>query len=415
MRLYVACLCSAIVGGLTAGIIVQMSAPISLVAQDRGQRGPGFPLTPIIPPDQSQTAPPRTSLPVDDASETPIPALWTDPEALSEEELISIAVYEKVNRGVVNITTKSVRTNNLFMLEVPEEGAGSGVVIDLAGHILTNYHVIQDVREVAVTLHNGETYDATYVGADPVNDLAVIRVEAPFELLQPVKMGDSSNLKVGMNVYAIGNPFGLERTLTRGLISSLNRSLKIHGDRSIKSIIQIDAAVNPGNSGGPVLDSHGRMIGINTAIYSSTGQSAGVGFAIPVNLAKRVIPQLIRHGRVIRPEIGISRVYETGKGLLVAQLVPGGPAEKAGIKGPETVRERRGPFMVERVNRKAADLIVAIDGKAITKADDFLGDIESKNPGDVVELTVLRHGKEVNIAVKLGGGIVAATPPTRGK
>ncbi|HCS53511.1 MAG TPA: serine protease, partial [Planctomycetaceae bacterium] len=194
-----------------------------------------------------------------------------------------------------------IRTDNFFLQAVPEEGTGSGMVIDKSGHILTNFHVIEDVREVAVTLFNGESYDATYVGSDPVNDLAVIRIEAPPEELIPVRMGNSSKLKVGMNVYAIGNPFGLERTLTTGIISSLSRSLKINGDRTIKSIIQIDAAVNPGNSGGPLLDSHGRMIGINTAIYSKTGQSSGVGFAIPVNLAKRVIPQLIRHGHVIRP------------------------------------------------------------------------------------------------------------------
>ncbi len=409
MRIFVACLCSAVVGGLTAGAFLQISAPISIVAQDQGQRGPGFPMSPFLPPGKAAIDPSPAK------TESSTPDFWQNPDELSQEEQISIAVYEKVNQGVVNITTKSVRTDNLFMLEVPEEGAGSGVVLDLAGHILTNYHVIQDVREVGVTLHNGETYDATYVGADPVNDIAVIRVEAPFDLLHPVTLGDSSNLKVGMNVYAIGNPFGLERTLTRGIISSLNRSLKIHGDRSIKSIIQIDAAVNPGNSGGPVLDSHGRMIGINTAIYSATGQSAGVGFAIPINLVNRVVPQLIRHGRVIRPEIGISRVYETGKGLLVAQLVPGGPAEQAGIKGPETLRERRGPFVVERIDRKAADLIVALDNQPVTSVDDFLGDIESKNPGDTIELTVQRQGKEVKIPVRLGGGIVPSKPPLPNK
>jgi len=410
MRIVVACLVSAIVGGLTAGAFLQLSAPVNIVAQEQPQlRGPGFPLTPIIP---ERKSPERPTAPGSAEVET-TPEMWARPYELTQEEQVSVAVYEAVNRGVVNITTTSVRTDNLFKLEVPEEGAGSGIVLDKTGHILTNYHVIQDVREVAVTLHDGETYDATYVGADPVNDLAVIRVEAPFELLYPVRLGDSGNLKVGMNVYAIGNPFGLERTLTRGCISSLNRSLKIHGDRSIRSIIQIDAAVNPGNSGGPVLDSHGRMIGINTAIYSSTGQSAGVGFAIPVSLIKRVVPQLIRHGRVIRPEIGISRVYETEEGLLVAQLIPGGPAETAGIKGPAVMRDRRGPFVVERVDRKAADLIVGLNGKEITTVDDFLGDIESHDPGDTVVITVRRSGQELQIPVVLGGGVVPATPPGR--
>ncbi|MCA8990193.1 MAG: PDZ domain-containing protein, partial [Planctomycetaceae bacterium] len=164
-----------------------------------------------------------------------------------------------------------------------------------------------------------------------------------------------------------------------------------------------DAAVNPGNSGGPLLDSHGRMIGINTAIYSKTGQSSGVGFAIPVNLAKRVIPQLIRHGRVIRPEIGITRVYETEEGLLVAQITPGGPAEVAGIRGPQTLRTRRGPFVVERVDRTAADTITHIDGKKVETVDDFLDDIESRRPGDQVTITVLREGKPFQIPVQLGG------------
>ena len=395
MRIVMACFCSAIAGGLVVSTLQHGFAPTRIVAQEQSSRGPGFPMMPIIPTDPLPQMPGLSA-------DFP-PEFWRNPNQLTQEEQISVAVYEAVNRSVVNITTKSVRTDNLFMLEVPEEGAGSGIVLDQAGHILTNYHVIQDVRQVQVTLHNGQSYDATFVGADQINDLAVIRVEAPFDLLIPVKLGDSSDLKVGMNVYAIGNPFGLERTLTRGCISSLNRSLKIHGDRSIKSIIQIDAAVNPGNSGGPVLDSHGRMIGINTAIYSKTGQSSGVGFAIPVNLAKRVIPQLIRHGKVIRPEIGISRVYETEKGLLVAQVNPGGPAELAGIKGPETVRQRRGPFVVDRIDRNAADLIIAVDGEAIKSVDDFLGDIERKNPGDTVELTIIRRGQEQKIQVKLGG------------
>ena len=371
-----------------------------MMAQE-APKGPGFPLTPIIPQDKPgvstvPTVPPTHNQALFDPR-------YYDAQGLSPDEAISVAVYEDVNRSVVNITTRSLRVDNFFLQAVPEEGTGSGLVIDQSGHILTNYHVIEDVREVVVTLFDGETYDATFVGADPVNDIAVIRIEAPAESLIPVRMGDSSDLKVGMNVYAIGNPFGLERTLTTGIISSLNRSLKIHQDRTIKSIIQIDAAVNPGNSGGPLLDSHGRMIGINTAIYSKTGQSSGVGFAIPVNLAKRVIPQLIRHGRVIRPEIGITRVYETEEGLLVAQITPGGPAEVAGIRGPQTLRTRRGPFVVERVDRTAADTITHIDGKKVETVDDFLDDIESRRPGDQVTITVLREGKPFQIPVQLGG------------
>ena len=321
-------------------------------------------------------------------------------DGLTIEEQVNISVYDRVNKSVANITTKTVKENGLFT-ESAAEGAGSGSVIDQEGHILTNFHVVEDARQVSVTLYDGKTYDATFVGADPINDVSIIKIDAPPEVLVPVTFGDSSNLQVGMRVFAIGNPFGLERTLTTGIISSINRSLQIRGDRTIKSIIQIDAAINPGNSGGPLADAHGRLIGMNTAIASSTGQSAGVGFAIPINLIARIVPQLIQKGKVIRPEIGISRVYQTEHGLLVAQLTPGGPAEKAGLKGPQVIRKRRGPFVFERVERNTADLIIEIDGKGIKTADDFLGIIEVRNPGDVVILTVVRDGKETRVAVRL--------------
>lgn len=321
-------------------------------------------------------------------------------DGLTPEEQINVSVYDRVNKCVANITTKTVKADGFFS-ETAAEGAGSGSVIDKAGHVLTNYHVVEDARQVSVTLFDGKTYDASFVGADPINDVAIIKIEAPPDVLVPVTFGDSSNLRVGMKVYAIGNPFGLERTLTTGIISSLNRSLQIRGDRTIKSIIQIDAAINPGNSGGPLADAHGRLIGMNTAIASSTGQSAGVGFAIPISLVARIVPQLIQKGKVIRPEIGISRVYQTEHGLLVAQLTPGGPAEKAGMKGPQIIRKRRGPFVFERVERNTADLIIEVDNNAIKTADDFLTIIESKNPGDVVILTVIRDGKETRVAVRL--------------
>ena len=197
-------------------------------------------------------------------------------------------------------------------------------MLDKSGHLLTNFHVVGDAQEVTVNLHDGKSYDATYVGGDPINDVAVIKIDAAPEVLYPVTFGESGDLRVGMRVFAIGNPFGLERTLTTGIISSLNRSLQIHGNRTIKSIIQIDAAINPGNSGGPLLDTHSRLIGINTAIASKTGQSAGVGFAIPINLIARIVPQLIAKGHVVRPEIGISRVYQTEQGLLIASADPQG-------------------------------------------------------------------------------------------
>ena len=323
-------------------------------------------------------------------------------DGLTNEESVNVFVYERNNRGVVNITTRTVRNDGLFMLERDSEGAGSGAIIDRQGHILTNYHVIEDARQVKVTLYSGKTYVATLVGADPVNDTAVIRIDAPSDSLFPIEIGESADLRVGMKVFAIGNPFGLERTMTTGIISSLNRSLQVTRDRSIKSIIQVDAAVNPGNSGGPLLDSHGRLIGVNTAIASRTGQSAGVGFAIPASLIARVVPQLIRHGRVIRPDTGILRVYELDEGLLITHLAPGGPAERAGLRGPRVTRERRGPVVLERTDRSAADLIVAVDGQTVSSVDDFLGYVESKAPGDSVSLVVLRGDSNVTIELRLG-------------
>jgi S1-C subfamily serine protease len=243
------------------------------------------------------------------------------------------------------------------------------------------------------------------VGFDPATDVAIIKVDAPADLLHPVAFGTSNDLRVGQRVFAIGNPFGLERTLTTGIISSLNRSLPTRTGRTIKSIIQTDAAINPGNSGGPLLDSTARLIGMNTAIASRTGQSAGVGFAIPVGTLARIVPQLIQRGRVIRPDAGISRVYQSDAGLVVATLNTGGPAERAGLRGFKVVREKRrqGPFMMEfeRVDRAGADLIVAVGGQAVRTADDFLSAVESKNPGDQVLITVQREGHRLDIPVVL--------------
>ena len=209
---------------------------------------------------------------------------------------------------------------------MPAEGAGSGFLLDKHGHILTNNHVVEGARRIEVTLSDGKSYEARLVGGDASNDMAVIKIDAPADSLFPIALGNSGELRVGQKVLAIGNPFGLERTLTIGIISSLNRSLPTRTGRTIKSMIQIDAAINPGNSGGPLLDSRGRVIGMNTAIASKTGQNTGVGFAIPINTIARIVPQLIKDGRVIRPDIGIERVYETDEGVLVASVTAGGPA-----------------------------------------------------------------------------------------
>lgn len=324
------------------------------------------------------------------------------------EERVYIAVYERVNRSVVNITTKAVKAELFLFGESPVEGAGSGSVIDKRGHVLTNYHVVEGAQSIRVTLFDGETYDAVLVGHDAMNDLAVLRIDAPVESLYPVPWGDSGRLRVGQRVIAIGNPFGLERTMTLGIVSSLNRTLPARGGRTLKSIIQIDAALNRGNSGGPLLDSKGRLIGVNTAIASSTGENTGVGFAIPVNTVSRVVPQLIENGRVIRPDLGITRVLETERGLIVVTLAEGGPAEKAGLQGFRLVRtqRRRGPFVFEeqKIDRSQADLITTIDGRRVRTADELLSVVETKRPGETVELGIVRANTEGVVAIALGQG-----------
>lgn len=380
MRLILGCFCSAILG--SAFTVWMLTTPTSSLVEAQDRTGNGHAGTPV-------------------EKVRPMTTKSFDPDGLTLEESVNVAVYEAVNRSVVNITAKSVKTDRILLVE-KSEGSGSGSIIDTDGHILTNHHVVADAKEIAVALFNGKSYDATLVGADPLNDVAVIRIDAPEEELHPVTLGDSRTLKVGMRVFALGNPFGLERTLTTGIISSLNRSLQIHGNWKIKSIIQIDAAINPGSSGGPLLDAHGRLIGINTAIATTSGQSSGVGFAIPVSMVSRVVPQLLKHGRVIRPESGIDKVYQTEKGLLVAEVRPGGPADKVGLRGPKLIKQRRGPFTVMREDRTVADLIVGVDDQKIATAEDFLVYIEGKRPGDQIVLTVVREGRRMQVGLTLG-------------
>lgn len=402
------CVLSGVLGALIALSLSDTASRWSAEAQERtADRGPT--LRPPVTSSPAANSAPRATEPA------PEQVAVLGPDELSREEQINIAVYDSANRGVVHITTRGVRGERFFLLEVPTEGTGSGSVVDKAGHILTNYHVIEGARQVQATLADGQSYEAKFVGADQLNDVAVIKIDAPAASLHPITLGDSRKLRVGMRVFAIGNPFGLERTLTTGIISSLNRSLQLHESFTVKSIIQIDAAINPGNSGGPLLDSHGKLIGMNTAIASKTGQSAGVGFALPVSIIARVVPQLVERGRVVRPEIGIAKVYETERGLLVYKMTPGGPAERAGLREAQLVTRRRGPFQVQSIDHTTADLIIAVDDQKVMSADDFLSVIEAKNPGSKVELTIVRQGKELRIPVTLSSGDELVPNPPRTK
>lgn len=403
MRHYLlGCLVSAALGAALATWALQGASKSEVHAQEPVRR--------LSPPAGSDSA---RRVPASPQSVTPLPVPTSPSEdadpTLSEftpEERVNIWVYEKVNRGVVHIMTKAASGDSFFSLEEPAEGSGSGSVVDQQGHILTNYHVIDGASEIRVTLFDGQSYDASLVGRDTADDVAVLKIDAPRDSLFPIELGDSAGLRVGQRVFAIGNPFGLERTLTVGTLSSLNRRLPSRTGRDMKSIIQVDAALNRGNSGGPLLNSRGLLIGMNTAIASSTGENTGVGFSIPVNTIKRVVPQLIERGRVIRPVIGIASVFESKQGLVIIELVPGGPAERAGLRGFRLTRkkERRGPFVYERqvVDREYADIIVAADGKPVRTGDELMDLVESKKPGERLVVRVLREGRELDVLVMLG-------------
>ncbi len=325
-------------------------------------------------------------------------------EAFDAEEQNNISVYHKNIASVVNITSR-VMTFDFFYGLVPQEGQGSGFVIDKEGHILTNYHVIADARQVEVTLHDRKNYKATIVGTDKSHDLAIVQIKAPN--LQPMTLGDSANLQVGQKVYAIGNPFGLAGTLTRGIVSSIRQVQEPDG-LVIDEAIQTDAAINPGNSGGPLLNWHGEVIGINTMIASNVGQSAGIGFAIPINTAKAVVNDLVTLGRVRRPALGVRTIPidpETAEelglaadyGLLIVQAVPGGSADRAGLRGgADRAYLGNTPIMV------GGDLIVAIGGEKIESQQTLARIMNKHRAGDTVKVTIFRGKKQMEVSVALG-------------
>ena len=341
-----------------------------------------------------------------DAAPWSVP-LVAEPVELTPEERRNIQVYETANRSVAYIDTRVVTRDPLFHMAHSSEGSGSGAVLDRQGHIITNYHVVDGAQQIAVTLASNNVYPATLVGRDKEQDIAVLKIDAPAEELFPVQFGSSEQLRVGQHVYALGNPFGWDGTLTSGIISSLNRNLpsRVAG-RVMQSLIQTDAAMNPGNSGGPLLDSSARMVGMCVAIATRTGENTGVGFAIPIDRIKQILPQLIEHGRVVKADIGITHVMETNAGLVVAQLAEGGPAERAGLRGFQVqVEQRRIGGVVYRTtstDRSSADRIVAVDGKPMRTGVQFRDTIWEYKPGDTVTLSVIREGRQVDVPVTLG-------------
>src|SRR3989442_3907537 len=324
--------------------------------------------------------------------------------SLDSEEQNNIGVYHKNIGAIVNITSRAVAFDFFYGL-VPQEGQGSGFIIDKEGHILTNYHVIADARQVEVTLNNRKTYRATVIGTDRSHDLAVIQIKAPD--LPSMVLGDSRNLQVGQKLYAIGNPFGLSGTMTRGIVSSI-RWVKEPDGMTIDEAIQTDAAINPGNSGGPLLNWHGEVIGINTMIASSVGQSAGIGFAIPINTAKAVLNDLVTLGRVRRPALGVRTIPITPElaeqmglasdfGLLVIQVVPGGAADRAGLRGgTERAYLGNSPIML------GGDLIGAVDGEKVEDQQDLAQIMNNHRAGDTVRMSVYRGMKKMDVTVTLG-------------
>ncbi len=324
----------------------------------------------------------------------------------SLEEKANIDVYENFNRSVVNIDTKINRSDLWFMHAEPDEGSGSGWVLDREGHIVTNYHVIAGSDYISVTLFEGDPFPAKVIGADPANDVAVLQINAPEELLFPVRLGESGNLRVGQKVLAIGNPFGLERTMTVGIISSLGRSLRSKSGRMMKNIIQLDAALNQGNSGGPLMDNSGRLVGMNTAIATLTGENTGVGFAVPVNTIRRVLPQLIQFGKVQRATIGVDMFFKDRNGLGIARVVPGGPAAQAGLRGikVESRVERIGGVMYrqQRVAKEAADHLLAINDIPTETTDDLQEALEQLKPNQTVSVKILRGDKTLIVPLTLG-------------
>jgi S1-C subfamily serine protease len=337
------------------------------------------------------------------------------PAGMTPTEAVAVSVYRKASPAVVHITTLAASETAIFGL-AQIAGTGSGCILTKDGYIITNYHVIKGAQTVRVKLSDGTDLPAEVVGSDAEYDLAVIKVQPGKKVLTPIQLGDSSRLEVGRYVYAIGNPFGYELSMSHGIVSSLGRTIDIAGRRPLKGLIQTDAATNPGSSGGPVLDSQGHMIGLSTLIRTPKADVAGfigIAFAIPVNLVKQIYPQLIKYHAVVRPDLGIEQVLtaqwapgmlgagDTGKGLSIVSLSKNGPAAAAGLVGKVVRQYRNGPFNMLVEDQAGADIIVKIDQVHVASMDDLLSYVETKKPGAIVTLTILRARQLKEIPVKL--------------
>ena len=327
-----------------------------------------------------------------------VPRAVTARGDLAEDEKNTIELFQTTSASVVYITTTELRKNffSLNIYEIPT-GTGSGFIWDREGRIVTNYHVLEDASRVMVTLADQSSWKAALVGVAEDKDLAVLQISAPAERLSPIAIGESQNLLVGQKVFAIGNPFGLDQTITAGIVSALGREIKSVSGRTIQGVVQTDAAINPGNSGGPLLDSAGRLIGVNTAIYSPSGTNAGIGFAVPVDVVNRVVPELILHGRVVRPGIGVA-VANAGvarrfqiNGVLVIGVEPGSSAESAGIR---PTRRKGGEIIL-------GDIIESVNKKTISSYDDLRNELDRYRVDDEVTLGLLRNGEHIEVQIML--------------
>ncbi|MFI2813126.1 MULTISPECIES: S1C family serine protease [Microbulbifer] len=321
------------------------------------------------------------------------------PDFSTDDEKNTMQVFNFASPSVVYVTNETlVRDRWSLRMHTVPKGAGSGFIWDRQGHIVTNFHVIEGARKVTITLQDRSEWPAELVGSAPEKDLAVLRINAPPELLAPLVPGTSNTLSVGRKVLAIGNPFGLDTTLTTGVVSALGREIQAANNRTIRNVIQTDAAINPGNSGGPLLNSRGQLIGVNTAIYSPSGASVGIGFAIPVDTVKKIVPELIAHGRLVRPVLGIESAPDQWAsrfgfdGVAVLRIAPGMPAEEAGL---------RGVFRTERGGWQLGDVIIAVDDDPVRNYDDLLNALEKHRAGDQVRLEFLRDGREQQAYITL--------------